>query len=97
MVERLTLSLTHSAGGRRGGDGSTSSVGGATKGVGSRKAVAAAAVRASIGDVDTLDGQRAVLEALVQETEKVRVVFRRAGWGGVGLACLRPDASVSRS
>lgn len=28
-------------------------------------------VRASIGDVETLEGQRAVLEALVQETEKV--------------------------
>lgn len=27
--------------------------------------------RSSIGDVDTVDGQRAVLEALVQETEKV--------------------------
>lgn len=68
----------------RGGDGSTSSGGGATRGAGGRKAVVMAAVRASIGDVDTLDGQRAVLEALVQETEKVRALVFRAGRDGVG-------------
>ena len=69
-----------SPGRRRGGDGSTGSGGGgATKGAGSRTTVVAAAARASIGDVDTLDGQRAVLEALVQETEKVSWV---GGWGG---------------
>ncbi|CAN0168212.1 unnamed protein product [Scytosiphon promiscuus] len=41
---------------------------------GKRKGAAAwstsSSTRTSIGDVDTLDGQRAVLEALVQETEK---------------------------
>lgn len=63
--------------------------------------MAGAAVRASIGDVDTLDGQRAVLEALVQETEKVGMLLFQAGAGrgGVGWVWVgfdRMSASVSR-
>lgn len=44
------------------------------------------APRTSIGDVDTLDGQRAVIDALVQETEKVRAP-RVLVWFCGGVLC----------
>lgn len=52
------------------GTGSNGKDGGKRKGA-SAWSTSSSSGRTSIGDVDTLEGQRAVLEALVQETEKV--------------------------
>ena len=61
-----------SSGGIRGGGDSTSS---GRDGDGAGPAKGRKVSHASVGDVDTLEGQRAVLDALIQETEKAREMF----------------------